>query len=330
MKLSKFKFSVIIPSNSIDGIKKTLNSIIEQTLDFEENVEAIIIGDNFENITKACRTYIDSYPNNVSYISTDSITPEMGLESINGEYFIFLEANDHLSENTLEHTLNFIKNNPQANLITIPIYYYKNNKRENYLDYPVKKSSVYDLKETPEPVQLLGISTFIKKESVNDVKLIIEYNRYITFLSDLLIENPILGICSDGSYYMENIEEKMLPTEEIAFNCEEYERFIENNLNNLIEKSENKFSQIPKFVQYCLLNQIKWISTIENTKENLDLSFMKKIIEYLDDEILINNILMENEKEIEDTSGGFAEGETEISFPEYQSSSDDYFILIEI
>ena len=34
-------------------------------------------------------------------------------------------------------------------------------------------------------------------------------------------------------------------------------------------------------------------------------------------------------KEIEDTSGGFAEGEAEISFPEYQSTSDEYFTLIE-
>ena len=60
MKLNEFKFSIILPThNSASGIEKTLESLINQTLDFKENIEAIIIDNNsIDNTEKICKKYV--------------------------------------------------------------------------------------------------------------------------------------------------------------------------------------------------------------------------------------------------------------------------------
>lgn len=300
MKLSEIKFSIIIPANnSTDGVKKTLDSLINQTLSFEDNVEVLIVDDISNNAKKSYEEHLNKYPNNIRYFEAEySMVHNLGLENVKGDYILFLEANDHLSQKTLANVLDFIKSNPNTNLIAIPIYYYKNNRQERYLDYPIKNSSEFNLIETLWPIQLIGPSTFIKKELVNETKFINDYNKYNRFLSEILINHPSLGICKDGDYFIENIEEKTLPTEDVSLNCEEYGKFVEENLNNLIEKSKNNFQEVPKFVQYLLLNQLNWLFTIENSQEKLELTPLEKIVRCIDDEIILNNILVENETKI--------------------------------
>ena len=51
--MDNFEFSIIIPThNSELGINKSIESIINQTLDFERNTEIIIIDNNSEDDTK--------------------------------------------------------------------------------------------------------------------------------------------------------------------------------------------------------------------------------------------------------------------------------------
>lgn len=149
MKLSEIKFSIIIPANnSTDGVKKTLDSLINQTLSFEDNVEVLIVDDISNNAKKSYEEHLNKYPNNIRYFEAEySMVHNLGLENVKGDYILFLEANDHLSQKTLANVLDFIKSNPNTNLIAIPIYYYKNNRQERYLDYPIKNSSEFNLIE---------------------------------------------------------------------------------------------------------------------------------------------------------------------------------------
>ena len=294
--MSEFKFSIIIPThNSAEGIEKTLNSLINQTLNFKENIEAIIVDDKSIDKTKEiCEEYAAEYSNIRFFENDGKIAKNIGLEKANGEYIGFLENNDYLSEKSLEEILRFIKNNSKVDVITIPIYYFKNNRKERYLDYKFKKTKTYNLLKRPKYAQLLGPSTFIRKSSIK-TKFLNKFNSYISFLNEILINNPNLGVCSEASYFMEYIEEKILPTEDFIITCEEYEDFIENNLNIILSKSEDKFLKMPKFIQYELLNQINWISSIEKTKCDLDFSKLRKINKILDEDIIFNNMLLEDE-----------------------------------
>ena len=297
MKLSGFRFTaIVLGNNSVNELKKTLNSITNQTLNFNENVEVIVI-DNKPNYIRDI--FNKDNDKNIKYIESDSpISPNIGLENANGEYIILLHANDYISENTLEDALNLIENNKDMDLIAIPMYYYKNGRKERYLNHIIKENGIFDLNKNSEFVQLLGPSTIIKRESIKEIRYLDEYNHHIAFLNEISLDSQKLGICKQGSFFIENIEEKILPTEEIALNTEEYLKFIDNNLNRLIEKSKSNFQGIPKFVQYELINQLKWLSAIEYSKEELDLTKLKPFVESIDDKIILNNILIENDTKI--------------------------------
>ena len=120
MKLSEFKFTaIVLGSNSVNELKKTLNSFTNQTLNFRENIEIIVI-DNKANYIK--NIFNEDDDKNIKYIESNSPTAaNIGLENANGEYIIILHANDYISENTLEDTLKLIENDKDVDLITIPI-----------------------------------------------------------------------------------------------------------------------------------------------------------------------------------------------------------------
>ena len=284
--------------NTTEGNEKTLNSIINQTLNFNENIEIIIVDDNSNNSSYIHNKYIAKFPNNIKYLHCNSpICENIGIDNAKGEYIFFLKANDTISEKTLENTLEFINSNQNTDLISLPIYYFKNGK-QRYLNHKIKDTKTFDLNKNPEQAQLLGPSTIIKKDSVKNLRILNEHNGYNAFLSEISLNKQKLGICKTGSYYIENIEEKMLPIEEFAISNEEYLNFIENNIKYIIERAKNKFSEIPKFVQYELLNQFNWISNIEESKEQLDLSKLEYYIKYIDDNIILNNIILENDLKI--------------------------------
>ncbi len=299
--MTEFEFSVIIPThNSALGIEKTINSLINQTLDFKKNIEIIVIDSNsIDNTEEICSEYAEKFPKNIKFIQNDSqIAKNAGIRNASGRYINFLESNDYISQNTLNSILNFIKNNPEADLIATPMYYYKNGRKEKYLNCPIKNTELVNLLKEPSKSQFLGPSTFIKKESIKDCEFSNSFNENITFLNEILIDNPILGICSDGSYFIENIEEKVLPTEDVEIDGENYDKFVEENLTSLIAKNKNKFSRIPKFTQYSILNHMHWILSIEKSKEEIDLSPLKETAKIIDDEIILNNELIENDEKI--------------------------------
>ena len=54
--MDKFKFSVVIAAYNSDlWISKTINSLIDQTLDFKKNIQIIIVNDaSTDNTDKIC------------------------------------------------------------------------------------------------------------------------------------------------------------------------------------------------------------------------------------------------------------------------------------
>ena len=85
-------FSVIIPAyNSEKWIGKSIESLINQTLDFDKNIEVIIVNDaSSDNTDKICREYLSKYPNNLKYIENDvnkgpGASRNIGLKYATGE-----------------------------------------------------------------------------------------------------------------------------------------------------------------------------------------------------------------------------------------------------
>lgn len=300
--MNDFKFSIIIPTyNSELGLKETINSIIGQTLNFKDNIEIVIVDRDSEDRTEEiCRQYQQDYPDNVKFIQLNVKNLEKskneGIKHSSGKFISFLEPHDHYSKNTLLDISSFINKNDDVNLIIIPIIYFKNGRKVHYLNKKLKKTIPIDLLKQPEYCQFIGLSTFFKNDSnkqINDIP-----HADITFFSEKLIDNPNLGVCSTGTYYSNNIDEKIYPKSNLKIDAEYYEKFIAQNLSYLIEKSLDKFNNVPEFIQLSLINHLRWLLSIRETSENIDLTKLHEIIKNINEKLLLTNNLLVHEHKI--------------------------------
>ena len=141
----KKKFSIVIPYyNSSNFLKYSIDSIINQTLDFEKNIELILVDDgSTDNSYEIALKYKKRYPDNIIMLSQkhegQASAKNFGFVHASGEYVNFFDSDDYLSENTLCDVLNFFEEvNDKLNIVAIPIVYFdrcdkqhKLNKREH-------------------------------------------------------------------------------------------------------------------------------------------------------------------------------------------------------
>ena len=68
--MAEFNFSVVIAAYNSDlWISKTIESLIDQTLDFEDNIQIVIVNDgSTDNTGQICQQYKAKYPKNIKYI----------------------------------------------------------------------------------------------------------------------------------------------------------------------------------------------------------------------------------------------------------------------
>ena len=104
MNLSEFKFTaIILGNNTANELKKTLNSIINQTLNFNENIEVIIIDNNTNYVQNI---FNNDYAENIKCFESDSpIAANIGLENANGNYLIFIIKHTKNLQPLLYHKL---------------------------------------------------------------------------------------------------------------------------------------------------------------------------------------------------------------------------------
>ena len=104
----KFKYSVIIPfHNQGEHLMDAVECCKRQSIGFDENIEIILIDDASTDIGSYIgEIYAEMYPENIRYRKIDVCTiteaKAVGREMVSGKYYLFLNADDLLDENSLQ------------------------------------------------------------------------------------------------------------------------------------------------------------------------------------------------------------------------------------
>ena len=96
-----FKFSVVMPIyNTINFMREAIDSVINQTIGFEDNIQLILVDDGSnDGSDKVCEEYLAKYPDNVIFHKNEvnsrvSISRNNGIKYIEGEYVAFFDSDD--------------------------------------------------------------------------------------------------------------------------------------------------------------------------------------------------------------------------------------------
>ena len=306
-------FSVVISTyNSQKWISECLDSLINQTIGFDDNIEVIIVDDASSDNTKIiCEEYMNNYPQNIKYLENKTnkgpgISRNIGLKHVTGKYVNFLDSDDTISENTFKDVLDFFDQHDNVDLVSVPIYFFENKKGEHYLNNKFDKTQVVNLVKNPSYYQLSAPSSFIKSSKIKNIKFPdIITSEDVVFVNEILINNPNIGLCCEGRYNYRKRKENSSIINNSQLYKDYYIPRVKYYFKYLIEKSLKKYEYVLEFVQNVIMYDISWMLKIKVTDQILNPSEMKilkselsDVLKYIDDDILFNYEFLDEKEKI--------------------------------
>lgn len=112
-----FKVSVIVPIYNVEKyLKKCIESIINQTIGFEENIQLILVDDNSSDKSfSIAEKYAEKYPKNVLLMKLEKNSGSggrprnVGIDNAKGKYLMFSDADDFFALDAFEVMYNAIE-----------------------------------------------------------------------------------------------------------------------------------------------------------------------------------------------------------------------------
>lgn len=297
------KFSVVIACyNCKDYLDETMNSLLNQTLSFNENIQVILVNDGSTDATeKICKKYINQYPENIIYIYQENqgqaVARNNGLKYATGKYINFLDSDDKFSKNTFEEVLNFFKTHNDVNFVSIPMFFFDGEDGEHPLNYKYEKTKVVDLTKDWDYPQLHANSSFFKAKLFPKYQFAtnIVSSEDALMINKILIDSPNYGVIENAKYWYRRRKNNSSTLNSVYFKKEFYHERLINYFKELINISKVKYNEIPKFIQYLVVYDLQWMFRINDVSEILEIDEIEQvyvdvqdILSCLNDEIILS------------------------------------------
>lgn len=306
----EFKFSVLMPIYNVEKyLAESIDSLINQSIGFEENIELVIVDDGSpDNSKEIALKYQEKYPNNIKVFSKSNggqaSAFNFGLKHLNGKYVSFLDSDDCLSSNALFEVYDFFeKHYNEIDLVSIPLMFFERRTGEHNLNYKFVSTRVIDLVKEPYYPQLSIASSFVKSEVLKNF----EFNTELIAGYDALMVNKILlmkkkiGVISSCAYHYR----KRSDSTSTIDNYKQNEKFFTHSLKNLdinlIEYSKEKLGYVPLFIQYVVAYNVQWFHGISDFPESFKKDEINEfwetfyeILNHVDDRVIKDSRIIRN------------------------------------
>lgn len=299
-----FKVSVVIAAyNTENYIAAAIESVINQSLDFKENIQIIIVNDSStDNTLKVAGYYEDKYPKNIFVISNDknkgsSYSRNRGLEYVNAEFVNFLDSDDYVSENTFEKVLKMFNEHGEIDIVSIPIYFFGSKTGEHILNYKYDETHVVDLLEEPNMIQLSGASAFFRFSKLKNYKFheTLKVSEDSLIINQMLLNNPKIGFLSGCRYYYRKHQDVSSLIGSSISKKSYFTSRVDDYFLKLIDNSIEVCGEVPRFIQHVLFYDLYWFMRVGEVKhllndEELKEMYLKliKILSFIDKDVIVN------------------------------------------
>ena len=304
----KYKFAVIVPVYNVEKyLAESLDSIVNQTIGFEDNIQLILVNDgSTDNSGAVCARYKDKYPDNVVYIEKEnagvSAARNEALKHIDSKYTAFLDSDDKWALSAFEKAYDFIeKHYDEIDLVCCRVKRFEAQTNYHVLDYKFKAGTrIADINDPEEyfSIQTLITSVIAKSDAIKDLefdtRLICSEDTF--FSTKIILKKCKIGLLKEALYYYRQRSAKNSTMDRIRTNKFYYDEMLDYFHLSLIEYSRQQFGKVLPFVQATVTNDLMWrFEACETHKVLNDDEFtvysktLKVILEQLDDDIVFNH-----------------------------------------
>lgn len=301
----KYKISVVIPVYNVEKyISETIDSVIKQTLGFKNNIQIVLINDgSTDNSEKVCLKYKNRYPDNIVYYAKEnegvSAARNFGLKFVEGKYINFLDSDDIWDSTAFEKVYNFLEENQEINMASCRVKFFGIKKGFHILDYRFSEGTkIININEKPSYIQTFIATVFFRhdriKNKIFDKNL--KYAEDVKFVNELFFEDNKYALISDAIYYYRKREDASSATQMGGKNKFYYDALKESYLY-LAEENIKRFGEIKEYFQNIIMYELQWrlkknidTSVINQSERNDYVDTFKKLLNYIDDNIILGQI----------------------------------------
>ncbi len=299
---SNFIFSVLMPIYNVEKyLAESIDSLINQSIGFEENIELVIVDDGSpDNSKEIALKYQEKYPNNIKVFSKSNggqaSAFNFGLKHLNGKYVSFLDSDDRISSNAFEEAYHFLeKYEDEVDIVSIPMVYFENRTGPHILNYKFDSTRVIDLNKEPYTPQLSLASSFVKKEALEGFEFdtLLPHGYDALVLNKILLDKKKLGVMDSCTYFYRRRENNTSMIN-VAHHKKEYYNYLLKNLYiNLIDYSKEKEGHVPQFIQYMMAYNLQWFDKVSDfpdflTKDEINdfWEIFYEILSYINEDVI--------------------------------------------
>lgn len=296
-----FKFSIITCFyNTANFLEDCIESVINQSIGFEENVQLILVDDGSTDYSiEIAKSYEEKYPDNILILSQNhlgiSYAHNLGLKHVKGKYVNFLDSDDFISNDALKEVYEFFEKNSDIDIVSLPISYI--DRLQEIDDYysNIKETTIIDLEKYPNNPIISFPSSFIRYDSIKDYS----FDDDLICSEDLLLLNKLLlnhykyAIIPSSLYYYRKRYDLENFSDKVIFDDAYYSQRVEKFHIKLAKECFAEYGNVPEFIQYSLLYDLLPVfnQTELNISENKYDFFMtlNEFLQFIRDDVIIDN-----------------------------------------
>ncbi|WP_082193076.1 glycosyltransferase family 2 protein [Bacillus rubiinfantis] len=264
-------FSIIIPVyNAENYLTQALESLIDQTVNFQENIEVILVDDgSIDRSPDICKGYVEKYPNNIKYLYQHNSGPgsarNHGLDNVSPQtkYIGFLDADDYLSDNALESIAKFFSTYKDVQLAVMPLYHFERIQTPHRLNYRFEQGErVINILEEYSSIHFhIGGCVFRAEHFISGQRLKfqtdIKFWEDALFINTFLLEHRQYGVVPKAQYYYRKRVEEDSLVSNAWYQKSRYSDMIYNCYLKLVNESKARHNEILPYVQFLIIYHLR-------------------------------------------------------------------------
>lgn len=285
----QYKISVIIPIYNVEKyIAETIDSVIRQTIGFEENVQLVLMNDGSpDDSERVCLEYKEKYPNNILYIKQEnsgvSNARNNALVHAKGELVTFLDSDDKWSKDAFKTAYNFWKKHKEVKVISCKMVFFDGKKGGHPLNYKYDKNRVVDITKDYKYIQLSSSSVFIERNTLLNYRYdaTVKYSEDNKLMGQILLDNPKMGILKEPIYYYRRRVNLSSAIQNSTKSKSWYLDTPKNVYQYLFDLSIKKYSKIIDYMKFLVAYDIGWRLCISDYDQVLTESEQQEYIDII-------------------------------------------------
>lgn len=340
-----FSFSIIMAVYNVEKyLKESIDSLINQTISFQDKVELILVDDgSTDQSALICQEYREQYPNNIVYIKKEnggvSSARNIGIEKASGTFINFLDPDDMLSPNTLELVENFTQRvGESVDVVSIPIFWFEHAKGPHILNHKFSSTRIVNIMKESTAIQMSVSSSFIRRKAIEGLRFNVhlKYGEDADWINRIILKKGSYGVVSKAQYHYRKRKDNSSATNRMATDPTYYMSSLIDFSFSLKAYAEERFGFLPRYVQYLLLYDVQWRLKINKRFIPLDDESMKsytsklyELLQYIHDDVILNFVYLDIYRKIHLLQLKHShESNDRNALFHYQFFSDDAFLML--